>query len=66
MLGYGFFGGLVFENKDVPVTVEEDVDGYTKVSWSLGGFSLDVEKFWEDVHASGVSKNQNLGYVTRR
>jgi len=63
MLGYGFFGGLVFENKDVPVTVEEDVDGYTKVSWSLGGFSLDVEKFWEDVHASGVSKNQTLAML---
>lgn len=63
MLGYGFFGGLVFENKEVAITVEENVDGYTKLSWELGGFSLDVEKFWDDVHAAGVSKNSTLAML---
>jgi len=63
LLGYGFFGGIVFENKEVPITVEEDVDGYTKISWELGGFTFDVEKFWDDVHKSGVTKQQTLAML---
>jgi len=60
-LSMGFFSDLTFENKDdVPITVEEDVDGYTKISWSLGGFIEDVNKFWKDVHDKGVKEGKTL------
>lgn len=59
-LSLGFFGDLSFENKDVAIVVEEDVDDYTKVSWDLGGFPGDVVKFWEDTHASGVAAGKTL------
>lgn len=62
LLGYGFFGGLVFENKEVPIQVET-VDGYTKISWELGGFSFDASKFWEDTHAAGIAKDQTLAML---
>lgn len=63
MLAFGYWHGVTFENKMVPVTVEPDVDGYTKISWPLGGFSLDVEKFWADTHAAGVAKGQTLAML---
>jgi hypothetical protein len=56
----GFLQDLVFENKDVPLIVEEDVDGFTKVSWELGGFPGDVEKFFDDLHARGVAAGETL------
>ena len=59
-LSLGFFGELTFENKTTAITVEEDVDGYTKVSWDLGGFSEDVTKFWDDVHSRGVKEGKTL------
>lgn len=59
-LSVGFFGDLSFENKDVGLVVEENVDGYTKVSWPLGGFPGDVTKFWEDTHAAGVAAGKTL------
>jgi hypothetical protein len=59
-LSVGFFGDLTFENKDAGLIVEENVAGYTKVSWSLGGFPGDVTKFWEDVHESGVAAGKTL------
>jgi hypothetical protein len=59
-LSMGFFADLTFENKDVGVVVEENVDGYTKVSWELGGFPGDVTKFWEDVHTSGIAAGKTL------
>lgn len=63
LLAWGYYGDLTFENSEVPVVVELDVDGYTKVSWALGGFPYDVEKFWDDVHAAGVAKNQTLAML---
>lgn len=66
MLAYGYWHGLVFENKLVDVVVEPDVDGYTRISWPLGGFSLDVEKFWNDTHAAGVAKGQTLAMLLDR
>lgn len=59
-LSLGFFGDLTFENKDVAITVEENVDGYTKVSWDLGGFPGDSDKFWEDTHTAGVAAAKTL------
>lgn len=50
-----FYSDLVFENKDVPLIVDEHhPSGYTKVSWSLGGFPLDVDHFFDEMHARGV------------
>jgi hypothetical protein len=59
-LAVGFFGDITFENKDAVITVEENVDGYTKVSWDLGGFPGDIEKFWTDVHAAGVVAGKTI------
>ena len=50
-----FYADLIFENRDVPLIVDEDHEsGYTKVSWQLGGFPLDVDKFFDDLHTRGV------------
>jgi hypothetical protein len=43
--------------------VAANVDGYTKVSWQLGGFPYDVEKFWTDVHTAGVARTQTLAML---
>jgi len=59
-LSMGFFGDITFENSSVAIAVEENVDGYTKVSWPLGGFVEDVTKFWNDVHAKGVKEGKTL------
>jgi hypothetical protein len=63
LLASGYYGGLVFENKNVPVVVETDDTGYTRVSWEISGFPGDVEKFWDDVHANGVAKNETLAML---
>lgn len=63
VLNAGYWQGITFENQDKPLIVEPDVDGYTKVSWELGGFTFDVEKFWADVHRNGTAKNQTLAML---
>jgi len=63
VLTWGFYGDITFENAETPLTVELDVDGYTKVSWPLGGFPTDVDKFWDDVHQNGIAKNQTLAML---
>lgn len=60
LLNSGYFRELVFENKDVPLVVEEGVDGYTRVSFAVSGWPGDVEKFWDDVHARGVAAGATL------
>ena len=60
VLAWGYWGELTFENIETPVVVELNVDGFTKVSWQLGGFPFDVEKFWDDIHAAGVAQGQTL------
>lgn len=50
-----FYGDLVFENKVVPLIVDEDhPTGYTFVRFELGGFPADVERFFQEVHARGI------------
>lgn len=68
-----FYGDLVFENKDVPLEVDTAHDsGYTYVKFRLGGFPLDVQQFFDEIHARGVQaaeivqdpcdrKNRKLG-----
>lgn len=63
VLAWGFYGDITFDNNETPVIVELDVNGYTKVSWALGGFPTDVDKFWDDVHAAGVAKGQTLAML---
>lgn len=63
VLAWGYWGDITFENTETAVIVEPNVDGYTKVSWALGGFPYDVEKFWNDVHAAGVAKGQTLAML---
>lgn len=63
LIPYGFQGELVFENIETPIIVELGVDGFTKVSWKIGGFPFDADKFWDDTHAAGVAKNQTLAML---
>lgn len=63
LLASGYMSELVFENKTVPLVVEEDVDGYTRVSFELGGLATDAEAFWDNVHAAGVAKGETLAHL---
>ena len=63
LLAWGFMSGITFNNENVSLVVTEDVDGYTKVSWELGGFSLDVDKFWDDIHKKGISEGKTLAML---
>jgi hypothetical protein len=64
-LGRGFLPiglrELTFDNRDVPLVVET-VDGYTKVSFELGGFPEDVTAFWELTHQQGVQSGNTLAH----
>lgn len=59
-LSSAYFRELTFENLTVPLVVEENVDGYTKVSFDVRGWPADVEQFWDDTHAAGVAANDTL------
>lgn len=64
-LGRGFRGtdyldDLVFVNKDVPLQVQENVDGFTKVLFEIGGRPADTENYWNAVHAAGVAAGATL------
>lgn len=51
-----FYGDLIFENKDVTLTVDEEhSSGHTYVSFPIGGQPLDVIKFFDELHARGVA-----------
>jgi len=55
-----FWGDLVFENKEVPLEVQEQHEsGYTFVRFGLGGFPADVDRFFEELHARGVYEVEN-------
>lgn len=59
LLSPGYYAGVTFENRDVPLVVET-VEDRTKVSCELGGFALDVERFWDDMHARGLAADFTL------
>lgn len=63
ILSSNFLGELTFVNKDLPLVVEENVNGYTKVSTALGGFPLDVDLFWEITHDRGISAGRTLAHA---
>lgn len=46
---------LIFENKEVPLTVRTDhPSGYTYVEFPIAGFPADVKNFFEVVHERGM------------
>jgi len=54
--------GIVPDEIDSVVLVEYDAEGYAKVSWELGGFILDVEKFFDDTHERGKASGKTLAH----
>lgn len=58
----GYYDGITFENKTVPTVVGSD-GTYTTLQFEVGGWPLDVEKFWEDFHARGVAAGQTLAHL---
>ena len=65
-LNVGYFDGVTFENKDVPLVVELDVNEFTKISFEVGGFPGDVELFWTQTHEAGVAAGQTLAMLLDR
>lgn len=63
LLNAGYFGDLLFPNKTVPWVVEENVKGYTKLSFELTGIPTDVDKFWDDLHAAGIRAGKTLAML---
>lgn len=63
LLGPGYLGELVFHNEDTALIVESDLEGNTRVSFALSGFPLDVEAFWDAVHAQGLARGQTLAWL---
>lgn len=63
ILAAGYFHDLVFENKEVPLVVIPDMDGYTYVEFEIQGAPGDIEKFWGDVHSQGIAKEQTLAML---
>lgn len=61
-MGRGFslnclYSDLVFENRELPLTViTDDPSGFTKVTWPLGGFPADVARFFDELHSRGVTE----------
>lgn len=67
-VGRGFLNGdytadLVFVNEVVPWLVVENVNGYTKASFAIGGAPADITKFWDEVHARGVASGTTLAML---
>lgn len=67
-LGAGYvltclYGELVFENRELPLTViEDDPSGMTRVEFPVGGFPADVATFFDEMHTRGV--NESLRPIT--
>jgi hypothetical protein len=60
-LSHGYFSGLTFHNKEVPLVV--DTSGvFTKVSFEIGGWPGDVARFWEEFHDKGVAAGRTLAH----
>lgn len=59
-LSEAYYADLTFADTDVPLQVQEQVDGYTKLSFPLGGWPADVDRFFDDLHARGVAGGKTL------
>jgi hypothetical protein len=58
----GYYDGVTFINETVPVVVGSD-GTFTTVRFKLGGWPLDVDKFWEDMHQRGLEAGQTLAHL---
>jgi hypothetical protein len=66
-LSGNYLSTLFFVDKEVPLVYELDSTGRAKVSFELGGFPGDVEQYWDDVHARGISMGFTLAnYLDKR
>jgi len=61
-LGEGYLDCLTFHNQDVPLVVET-LDGYTKISFSLGGWPSDVSRFFSELHSRGLAHGKTLAHL---
>lgn len=59
-MGYGYSSSIVWENKDLPLVVTEDVSGKTKVEWELAGWPGDAERMFSEIHHRGVQSGRTL------
>lgn len=58
----GFYGELTFDNRTVPL-VTEMLDGRLRVSFELGGWPGDVDRFWDRMHEKGLEADQTLAQL---
>lgn len=50
-----FYSDLIFENKELPIQVDVNhPTGFTYISFPVGGFPADVQKFFDEMHARGI------------
>lgn len=71
LLANCFYGDLIFDNKDVPLEVDESHEsGYTYLKFGLGGFPADVTAFFDEMHLRGMvayeSRDQSECAVVKR
>jgi len=59
-----FHGGLIFENRSVALQVTENVDGFTKISFDIGGFPADTAEFFDQLHARGIERAELVADAT--
>lgn len=58
----GFYDSLTFRNTTVPLVVDT-TDVFTRVSFEIGGWPFDVERFWDMVHEQGVRNGMTLAHL---
>jgi hypothetical protein len=63
LLDGGYYADVTFPDRTVPLEVEGGPGRFTRVSWALGGYPPDVDRFWDEVHARGVARGQTLAHL---
>ena len=62
LLSGSYQGGLTFLDQFTPLVVTHDASGMTRVSFELGGLEVDVQTFWDAVHARGLAAGTTLAH----
>ena len=60
-----YYGGIVFQNKNVPLEVSSD-GVFTRVEFEIGGFPGDIVEFWDTFHSRGVATPPTLAQLLDR
>jgi hypothetical protein len=66
LLASGYYADLIWPDREVPVRVRTGPGQLARVSWELGGYPPDVERFWDEVHARGLARGQTLAHLLDR